>query len=162
MIIMAQTSEIKHHMNYEKILLTVVHWMIHICLLSKNSNIQKDSYFVRCPFLFIHFTNSMTLWINLKLKMLSIISLLYKRNYATVRTICNTSNACKHLNIGCTSLIHFWIGTAGCMVNMQQFMKATSILVADSHFMIEYAIQFLFMNMATDHFNCPIFLPPPH
>ena len=47
-------------------------------------------------------------------------------------------------------------------VNMQQFMKATSILVADSHFMIEYAIQFLFMNMATDHFNCPIFLPPPH
>ena len=33
------------------------------------------------------------LWINLKLKMLSIIS--DKRNYATVRTICNTSNACK-------------------------------------------------------------------
>ena len=61
-----------------------------------------------------------------------------------------------------TSLIHFWIGTAGCMVNMQQFMKATSILVADSHSMIEYAIQFLFMNMAIDHFNCPIFLPPPH
>ena len=159
---MAQTSEIKHHMNYAKILLTVVHWMIHICLLSKNSNIQKDSYFVRCPFLFIHFTNSMTLWINLKLKMLSIISLLYKRNYVTVRIICNISNACKHLNIGCTSLIHFWIGTAGCMVNMQQFMKATSILVADSHSMIGYAIQFLFMNMATDHFNCPIFLPPPH
>lgn len=56
----------------------------------------------------------------------------------------------------------FWIETVGSMVNMQQFMKATSILVADSHFMIEYAIQFLFMNMATDHFNCPIFLPPPH
>ena len=72
------------------------------------------------------------------------------------------SNACKHLNIGCTSLIHFWIGTAGCMVNMQQFMKATSILAVGSHSMIEYAIQFLFMNMATDHFNCPIFLPPPH
>ena len=52
-----------------------------------------------------------------------------------------------------TSLIHFWIGTADSMVNMQQFMKATSILVADSHFMIEYAIQFLFMNMAIDHFN---------
>lgn len=85
--------------------------------------------------------------------MLSIISPLYKRNYATVRTICNTSNACKHLNIGCTSLIHFWIGTVGNMVNMQQFMKATSILVADSHFMIEYAIQFLFMNMATDLFK---------
>ena len=67
-----------------------------------------------------------------------------------------------HLNIGCTSLIHFWIGTAGCMVNMQQFMKATSILAVGSHSMIEYAIQFLFMNMATDHFNCPIFLPPPH
>ena len=103
-----------------------------------------------------------TLWINLKLKMLSIISLLYKRNYVTVRIICNISNACKHLNIGCTSLIHFWIGTAGCMVNMQQFMKATSILAVGSHSMIEYAIQFLFMNMATDHFNCPIFLPPPH
>lgn len=56
----------------------------------------------------------------------------------------------------------FWIGTAGSMVNMQQFMRATSILAVDSHFMIEYAIQFLFMNMATDHFNCPIFLPPPH
>jgi hypothetical protein len=52
-----------------------------------------------------------------------------------------------------TSLIHFWIGTADSMVNMQQFMKATSILVADSHSMIEYAIQFLFMNMAIDHFN---------
>ena len=159
---MAQTSEIKHHMNYAKILLTVVHWMIYICLLSKNSNIQKDSYFVRCPFLFIHFTNSMTLWINLKLKMLSIISPLYKKDYATVKTICNISNACKHLNIGCISLIHFWIGTTGCMVNMQQFMKATSILAVGSHSMIEYAIQFLFMNMATDHFNCPIFLPPPH
>ena len=61
-----------------------------------------------------------------------------------------------------TSLIHFWIGTADSMVNMQQFMKATSILVADSQSMIEYAIQFLFMNMAIDHFNCPIFLPPPH
>lgn len=52
-----------------------------------------------------------------------------------------------------TSLIHFWIGTADSMVNMQQFMRATSILVADSHSMIEYAIQFLFMNMAIDHFN---------
>ena len=52
-----------------------------------------------------------------------------------------------------TSLIHFWIETADSMVNMQQFMKATSILVADSHSMIEYAIQFLFMNMAIDHFN---------
>ena len=95
----------------------------------------------------------MTLWINLKLKMLSIISPLYKRDYATVKTICNTSNACKHLNIGYISLIHFWIGTADSMVNMQQFMKATSILVADSHSMIEYAIQFLFMNMTIDHFN---------
>ena len=38
MIIMAQTSEIKHHMNYAKILLTVVHWMIHICLLSKRTD----------------------------------------------------------------------------------------------------------------------------
>ena len=94
--------------------------------------------------------------------MLSIISPLYKRNYATVRTICNISNACKHLNIGCTSLIHFWIRTADSMVNMRQFMKATSILAVGSHSMIEYAIQFLFMNMATDHFNCPIFLPPPH
>ena len=69
------------------------------------------------------------------------------------RLCCNISNACKHLNIGCISLIHFWIGTAGCMVNMQQFMKATSILVADSHSMIGYAIQFLFMNMVIDHFN---------
>ena len=43
--------------------------------------------------------------------MLSIISSLYKKDYATVKTICNISNACKHLNIGCTSLIHFWIGT---------------------------------------------------
>ena len=94
--------------------------------------------------------------------MLLIISPLYKKDCATVRTICNTSNACKHLNIGYISLIHFWIGTAGSMVNMQQFMKATSILAVGSHFMIEYAIQFLFMNMATDHFNCPIFLPPPH
>ena len=39
------------------------------------------------------------------------------------------------------------------MVNMQQFMKATSILAVGSHSMIEYAIQFLFMNMAIDHFN---------
>ena len=85
--------------------------------------------------------------------MLSIISPLYKKDYATVRTTYNTSNACKHLNIGCTSLIHFWIGTAGCMVNMQQFMKATSILAVGSHSTIEYAIQFLFMNMAIDHFN---------
>ena len=84
--------------------------------------------------------------------MLSIISPLYKRNYVTVRIICNTSNACKHLNIGCTSLIHFWIRTVGSMVNMQQFMKA-SILAVGSHSMIEYAIQFLFMNMAIDHFN---------
>ena len=61
-----------------------------------------------------------------------------------------------------TSLIHFWIGTADSMVNMQQFMKATSILAVGSHSTIEYAIQFLFMDMATDHFNCPIFLPPPH
>ena len=52
-----------------------------------------------------------------------------------------------------TSLIHFWIGTADSMVNMQQFMKATSILAVGSHSMIEYAIQFLFMNMAIDHFN---------
>lgn len=95
----------------------------------------------------------MTLWINLKLKMLSIISPLYKKDYATVRTICNTLNACKHLNIGCTSLIHFWIGTAGSMVNMQQFMKATSIPVADSHSMTEFVILFSFMNMAIDHFN---------
>lgn len=85
--------------------------------------------------------------------MLSIISPLYKKDYVTVRTICNTSNACKHLNIGCTSLIHFWIGTVGSMVNMQQFMKATSILVADFHSTIEYAIQFLFMNMAIDLFK---------
>lgn len=85
--------------------------------------------------------------------MLSIISPLYKRDYVTVRTICNTSNACKHLNIGCTSLIHFWIGTAGNMVNMQQFMKATSILAVGSHSTIEYAIQFLFMNMEIDHSN---------
>ena len=89
----------------------------------------------------------MTLWINLKLKMLSIISPLYKRNYATVKTICNISNACKHLNIGCTSLIHFWIGTANSMVNMQQFMKATSMPVADSHSTTEFVTQFLFMNM---------------
>ena len=61
-----------------------------------------------------------------------------------------------------TSLIHFWIRTADSMVNMRQFMKATSILAVGSHSMIEYAIQFLFMNMAIDHFNCPIFLPPPH
>ncbi len=85
--------------------------------------------------------------------MLSIISPLYKRDYVTVRTICNTSNACKHLNIGCISLIHFWIETVGSMVNMQQFMKVTSILAVGSHSMIEYAIQFLFMNMAIDHFN---------
>ena len=85
--------------------------------------------------------------------MLSIISLLYKRNYVTVRIICNISNACKHLNIGCTSLINFWIGTAGCMVNMQQFMKVTSILVAGSHSTTEFVTQFLFMNMVTDHFK---------
>ena len=85
--------------------------------------------------------------------MLSIISSLYKKDYATVKIICNISNACKHLNIGCTSLIHFWIGTADSMVNMQQFMKATSILAVGSHSTIEYAIQFLFMNMAIDHFN---------
>ena len=85
--------------------------------------------------------------------MLSTISTLYKKDYATVRTTFNTSNACKHLNIGCTSLIHFWIGTVGCMVNMQQFMKATSILVAGSHSTTEFVTQFLFMNMVTDHFK---------
>ena len=85
--------------------------------------------------------------------MLSLISPLYKRDYATVKTICNTSNACKHLNIGYISLIHFWIETVGSMVNMQQFMKATSILAVDSHSTIEYAIQFLFMNMAIDLFK---------
>ena len=41
-------------------------------------------------------------------------------------------------------------------------VKNKPILAVGSHFMIEYAIQFLFMNMVTDHFNCPIFLPPPH
>ena len=85
--------------------------------------------------------------------MLSTISTLYKKDYATVRTTFNTSNACKHLNIGCTSLIHFWIGTVGCMVNMQQFMKVTSILVAGSHSTTEFVTQFLFMNMVTDHFK---------
>ena len=85
--------------------------------------------------------------------MLSIISPLYKKDYATVRTTYNTSNACKHLNIGCTSLIHSWIGTADSMVNMQQFMRATSILVADSHSTTEFVTQFLFMNMVTDHFK---------
>lgn len=85
--------------------------------------------------------------------MLSIKSPLYKKECATVRTICNISNACKHLNIGFTSLIHFWIGTVGSMVNMQQFIKAIFILAVDFHSMTEYAIQFLFMNMAIDHFN---------
>ena len=85
--------------------------------------------------------------------MLSTISTLYKKDYATVRTTFNTSNACKHLNIGCTSLIHFWIGTANSMVNMQQFMKATSMPVADSHSTTEFVTQFLFMNMVTDHFK---------
>ena len=68
----------------------------------------------------------------------------------------------QELKYCCTSLIHFGIGTVDSMVNMQQFMKATSILAVGSHSTIEYAIQFLFMDMATDHFNCPIFLPPPH
>ena len=85
--------------------------------------------------------------------MLSIISPLYKKDYATVKTICNISNACKHLNIGCISLIHFWIGTTGCMVNMQQFMKATSILAVDSHSMTEFVILFSFMNTEIDHSN---------
>jgi hypothetical protein len=35
----------------------------------------------------------MTLWINLKLKILSIISPLYKKDCATARTIYNTSKA---------------------------------------------------------------------
>lgn len=47
----------------------------------------------------------------------------------------------------------FWIGTVGSMVNMQQFIKAIFILAVDFHSMTEYAIQFLFMNMAIDHFN---------
>ena len=85
--------------------------------------------------------------------MLSTISTLYKKDYATVRTTFNTSIACKHLNIGCTSLIHFWIGTVGSMESMQQFMRAIFILAVDSHSTIEYAIQFLFMNMAINHFN---------
>ena len=33
------------------------------------------------------------------------------------------------------------------MVNMQQFMKATSMPVADSHSTTEFVTQFLFMNM---------------
>ena len=39
------------------------------------------------------------------------------------------------------------------MVNMQQFMKVTSILVAGSHSTTEFVTQFLFMNMVTDHFK---------
>lgn len=85
--------------------------------------------------------------------MLSIISPLYKKDYATVKTICNISNACKHLNIGCISLIHFWIGTADSMVNMQQFMKATSTLAVGSHSTTEFVTLFSFMNMETDHSN---------
>ena len=85
--------------------------------------------------------------------MLLIISPLYKKDCATVRTICNTSNACKHLNIGYISLIHFWIGTADSMVNMRQFMKATSILAVDSHSMTEFVILFSFMNTEIDHSN---------
>lgn len=83
----------------------------------------------------------------------SIISPLYKKDCATVRTIYNTSNACKHLNIGCTSLIHFWIGTADSMENMQQFMRATSTLAVGSHSMTESVTLFSFMNMEIDHFN---------
>lgn len=85
--------------------------------------------------------------------MLSIISPLYKKDYATARIIYNTSNDCEHLNIGCTSLIHFWIGTAGSMVNMRQFMRATSILAVDSHSMTGFVTLFLFMNMEINHFN---------
>ncbi len=47
----------------------------------------------------------------------------------------------------------FWIGTVGSMESMQQFMRAIFILAVDSHSTIEYAIQFLFMNMAINHFN---------
>lgn len=36
---------------------------------------------------------------------------------------------------------------------MQQFTKATFALVADSHFMREFAILFQSMSMETDHFN---------
>ena len=75
------------------------------------------------------------------------ISLPYRKGCATVRITYNTSNACKPLNIGCISLIHFWIETVGSMGNMQQFMKVTSILVAGSHSTTEFVTQFLFMNM---------------
>lgn len=39
------------------------------------------------------------------------------------------------------------------MANMQQFMKAISILAAGSHSTTEYAILSLFMNMVSGHFS---------
>ena len=39
------------------------------------------------------------------------------------------------------------------MVNMRQFMKATSILAVDSHSMTEFVILFSFMNTEIDHSN---------
>ena len=39
------------------------------------------------------------------------------------------------------------------MVNMRLFMKITSTLAVGPLSTTEYAIQFLFMNMETDHFK---------
>lgn len=50
--------------------------------------------------------------------MLLIILFFYKKDYVIVKIICNILNVCKYLNIGCISLIYFWIGIVGCMVNM--------------------------------------------
>ena len=49
--------------------------------------------------------------------------------------------------------LKYWLHKFDSFLDRKQFMKATSILVADSHSTIEYAIQFLFMNMAINHFN---------
>ena len=39
------------------------------------------------------------------------------------------------------------------MVNMKQFMKATSTLAVGSHSTTEFVTLFSFMNMETDHSN---------
>ena len=95
----------------------------------------------------------MTLWIKSKIEMLSIISPLYKKDYATVRTTYNTSKRLQALKYWLHKFDSFLDRTVGSMESMQQFMRAIFILAVDSHSTIEYAIQFLFMNMAINHFN---------
>ena len=85
--------------------------------------------------------------------MLSIISSLYKKK------LCYCENNLQYIKR--LQALKYWLHKFDSFLdrNSRQHgeyaavYEATSILAVGSHFTIEYAIQFLFMNMATDHFK---------